>query len=81
MILGPRGEEMAKAREQETVISARIPLAQFRKRHRQPFMHKALYMPVLEQYENAYAPDLFSEYQPTDLYDAKDYLKDKSRWK
>ena len=81
MILGPRGEELAKAREQETVISARIPLAQFRKRHRQPFVHKALYTPVLERYENAYAPNLFSEYQPTDLYDAKDYLKDKSSWK
>jgi predicted amidohydrolase len=81
MILGPRGEELAKAREQETVISARIPLAQFRRRHRQPFVHKALYMPVLEKYQNAYAPNLFSEYQPKDLYDAKAYLKDKSRWK
>jgi len=81
MILGPQGEEMAKAKEQETAITARIPLAQFRKRHRQPFVHKALYMPVLEQYQNAYAPNLFSAYQPKDLYDAKAYLKDKSRWK
>ncbi len=81
MILGPRGEELAKAREQETVISARIPLAQFRQRHHQPYVHKALYMPVLEKYENAYAPNLFSSYQPSDLYDAKDYLKDKSLWK
>lgn len=81
MILGPRGEELASARLQETVISARIPLAQYRKRHRQPFVHKALYMPVLERYQNAYAPNLFSQYQPTDLYDAKSYLKDKSSWK
>jgi len=81
MILGPRGEELAVAREQETAISARIPLAQYRERHRQPFVHKALYMPVLERYQNAYAPNLFSEYQPTDLYDAKAYLKDKSVWK
>lgn len=81
MILGPRGEELAKAREQETTISTRIPMAQFRARHRQPFVHKALYMPVLESYQNAYAPNLFSEYQPMDLYDAKAYLKDKSMWK
>jgi hypothetical protein len=40
-----------------------------------------LYLPVFNQYVNAYAPNLFTEYQPTDLYDAKDYLKDKSRWK
>jgi len=32
-------------------------------------------------YRNAYAPNLFSEYQPTDLYDSKAFLKDKSRWK
>ncbi len=81
MILGPRGEELAKAREQETAISTRIPLAEFRRRHRQPFVHKALYMPVFEHYQNAYAPNLFSQYQPTDLFDAKVYLKDKSLWK
>lgn len=81
MIIGPRGEELARAKEQETAISARIPLAQYRKRHRQPFVHKALYMPVFERYQNAYAPNLFSQYQPTDLYDAKAYLKDKSVWK
>ena len=63
------------------MIQARIPLAQYRARHRQPFVHIDLYRPVWAQYENAYGPNLFSEYLPTDLYDAKDFLRDKSRWK
>ncbi len=81
MILGPRGEELAKARMDEAAISTRIPLARFRQRHRQPIVHIDLYRPVWEQYQNAYGPNLFSEYQPTDLYDAKRFLQDKSGWK
>lgn len=81
MIVGPRGEELAKAREDEAGISTRINMAEYRARHRQPIVHMDLYLPIYEQYVNAYAPNLFTEYQPTDLYDAKDYLKDKSRWK
>jgi predicted amidohydrolase len=81
MILDPRGEELAKARVDEAAISTRIPLARFRARHRQPIVHIDLYRPVWERYRNAYGPNLFSEYQPTDLYDAKRYLQDKSSWK
>ncbi|MEM9529536.1 MAG: nitrilase-related carbon-nitrogen hydrolase [Pseudomonadota bacterium] len=80
LIIGPRGEELARAREAETAISARIPLAAFRARHRQPVVHKALYDDVLAGYRNPYGPNLFSDYLPTDLQDAKRYLKDKSRW-
>ncbi len=40
-----------------------------------------LYRDVFDTYRNAYEPNLFDEYLPTDLYDAKAYLKDKSRWK
>ena len=81
MILGPRGEELSRARTDETAISTRIPLARFRARHRQPIVHIDLYRPVWERYRNAYGPNLFSEYQPTDLYDAKRYLQGKSGWK
>lgn len=81
MILGPRGEELARARTGEAAISTRIPLAAFRQRHRQPVVHIELYRPVWEQYRNAYGPNLFSEYQPTDLYDAKRFLQNRSTWK
>ncbi len=81
MILGPRGEELARARQAETAISANLPLAQVRQRHQQPVVHMELYRAVWEGYQNAYAPNLFSDYLPSDLYDAKRFLQDKSRWR
>jgi predicted amidohydrolase len=81
-IYGPDAEPLAEAGTQhETMVRTRIPMAEFRKRHRQPMVHFDLYRPVLERYRNAYAPNLFSAYQPADYYDAKSYLKDKSRWR
>lgn len=81
-VYGPRGEVVAALDTKfETMLPARIPIAQFRERHRQPFVHMALYRDVFDKYRNAYGPNLFSEYLPIDLYDAKAYLKDKSRWK
>jgi predicted amidohydrolase len=65
----------------ETLVTARIPIAQFRARHRQPIVHTDLIMPVFEQYRSKYAPSLFSAYQPKDIQDSGRYLKDKSRWK
>ena len=79
--VGPRGDVLAEAGTQaETIVRARIPIADFRVDHRQPFVHMDLYRPVFEAYENAYGPNLFDGYLPTDLYDAKRYLGDKSRW-
>jgi predicted amidohydrolase len=65
----------------ETLVTARIPIAQFRARHRQPIVHSELVMPVFEQYRSKYPPSLFSAYQPKDIQDSGRYLKDKSRWK
>ncbi len=65
----------------EQMVSARIPIADFRARNKQPTLHSALYMPVFEAYKSPYAPNLYSEYQPSDLLDAKRYLADKSSWK
>ena len=80
-VFGPRGEVLGEAGTQsETIVRARIPIAEFRKQHRQPFVHMDLYRPVFDAYRNAYGPNLFDSYLPTDLYDAKRYLKDKSRW-
>ncbi len=81
LIIGPNGTELARARAHETAIRATIPIAAYRKTHRQPMVHQELYEAVLAQYQNPYGPNLFSAYQPSDLYDAKRYLRDKSRWR
>ncbi len=81
-IYDPRGRVLAQADNAfEQMVAATIPIAQYRRRNRQPTMHSELYMPVLEAYRNPYGPNLFVDYQPTDLDDARRYLEDKSRWK
>ena len=81
-IYGPDGEPLAKATSaNETLVAARVPIAQFRARHRQPSVHKELFLKEFEQYVPRYGPNLFQAYQPSDLKDAGQYLKDKGRWK
>jgi predicted amidohydrolase len=81
-IYGAGGEALDMAKSpNETLVMARIPIAQFRARHRQPTLHKELYMAEYEQYVPPYPPNLFQNYQPTDLRDAGRYLRDKGRWK
>ena len=80
-IYDPRGRVLAQADNAfEQLVAANIPIAEYRRRNRQPTMHSELYMPVLEAYRSPYGPNLFVDYQPTDLDDAKRYLEDKSRW-
>ena len=81
-IYGPDGRPIAKARSQfEQAVSAVIPIAEFRARNRQPTLHPDLYLPVMNAYQAPYGPNLYSDYQPSDLLDAKSYLADKSNWK
>ncbi|GIX32764.1 MAG: hypothetical protein KatS3mg125_0720 [Lysobacterales bacterium] len=81
-IYGPDGRPIAEARSAfEQLITARIPIAEFRQRHRQPVVHMELYLPVFNAYRNQFGPNLFSAYLPTDLQDAARYLRDKSRWR
>lgn len=81
-VYDPRGRVIAEARSAfEQAVVARIPIESYRTRNRQPTMHPELYLPVLNEYVSPYAPNLYSDYQPADLKDAKRYLGDKSRWK
>jgi predicted amidohydrolase len=81
-IYDPSGEMITKAETAfETLVTARIPIKEFRARHRQPIVHTELVMPVYEAYRSKYPPSLFSAYQPKDINDSGRYLKDKSRWK
>lgn len=81
-IYGPGGETLDVAKSpNETLVIARIPIAQFRARHRQPVIHKELYIKEFEAYVPRYGPNLFQDYLASDLQDAGRYLKDKGRWK
>jgi hypothetical protein len=81
-IYGPDGKALASAETKfETMISARIPIANFRETHRQPIIHSELYTPVFNKYRSSYPPNLFTSYQPESLEDSKKYLSGKSRWK
>ncbi|MCG8440646.1 MAG: hypothetical protein MI723_02450, partial [Caulobacterales bacterium] len=80
-IWGPDGRELAAARsEHEQGVTAAIPIADFRARHRPPLVHMELYAPVFEAYRNRFPPNLLAEYLPTDTSDAYRYLKDKAVW-
>lgn len=80
-VYGPDGKEIDKAPTAfETLVTARIPIKDFRARHRQPIVHTELIMPVFEKYRSRYGPSLFSGYQPKDLADSTRFLADKARW-
>jgi hypothetical protein len=80
-LYGPDGNAIALAPTAfETCVEARIPIRDFRARHRQPIVHSELVLPVYETYRSRYGPNLFSSYQPKDILDAGRYLKDKARW-
>ena len=82
VIYGPDGKALATTDSKfETMITARIPIAAFREKHRQPVVHSELYLPVFERYRSNYPPNLFTPYQPEDMRDAKKYLAGKSRWR
>ena len=81
-IYGPDGKQIERAPTAfETLVTARIPIREFRARHRQPVVHSELVMPVYEAYRSKYPPSVFSAFQPGTIEEAGRYLKDKSRWK
>lgn len=61
-------------------VTRRIPIKDFRARHRQPIVQSELMMPVYEAYRSKYPPGLFNRYQQTSIEDAGKYLADKARW-
>ncbi len=81
-IYGPDGKPVAEAQsKQETLVTARIPIGEFRARRRQPVLHMDLYRDIYANYRAPFAPNLWTEYTPESLEDAGRYVSDKSRWK
>jgi predicted amidohydrolase len=79
-IFGPRGVELAKAGVFECKQVARIPIAEFRARHRIPDCHMKLYQPVFEQYRERYDAGSYLDYLPQDGRDAFRVFMEQARW-
>ena len=80
-VIGPDGTLMAQASTiDETLVSAEIPIADYRTKHTQPLIHAAVSDPVLQAYRPKYEPGLFSDYLPVDSKDAAAYLNQKKTW-
>ena len=80
-IYGPNGDKIAEANTaNEGPVIATIPMKQFRETRRVPNIHVSLFRDLIEAYVEPYAPNLYSEYQPTDGFDAAKYLRDKRQW-
>ena len=81
-IFGPDGKLIDEANSvHETIVTARVPIAQVRRTHRQPVVHMSLYKDLFNAYQERYPPNLFTAYQPKDGQDAYTYLRNKSTWK
>jgi predicted amidohydrolase len=79
-IFGPRGVEIVKAGPFETKEMARLPMAEFRAKHRIPDVHMTLYQPVLDQYRERYDKSGYLKYLPKDKRDAFKVFQETSRW-
>jgi predicted amidohydrolase len=77
-IYDPRGKAMANSsNHHEDIVSARIPIADFRKTRRMPEYPMALLLPVFQQYEPVFEPNAFSAYLPTDYKDSGRYVRER----
>ncbi len=82
-IYDPQGQLLAAAGtdNEEQQVVARLPLADLRRRKRQPVVHMELWKPVFDRYVGRYPPNLFEDTMPANGQEAARYLRDKARWK
>jgi hypothetical protein len=67
--------------DRETIVTARVPIAQFRRTHRQRVVHMPLCKDLFNAYQERHPPNLLTPYQPKDGQDAYTYSRNKSTWK
>ncbi|MBL8631293.1 MAG: hypothetical protein JNM81_16785 [Rhodospirillaceae bacterium] len=71
VVVDPRGTTLARsANHHEDVVSARVPIADFRKTRRFPEYPMALFLPVFQQYEPLFQPNAFLQTLPKDYNEA-----------
>ncbi len=81
MIVDPYGRILNEANDSlEQIVHAIIPIKSFRSLHRTPSLRTELYVPVLEQHPGRFPPNLYSDYLPADLLDARQWALKHARW-
>ena len=76
VIVDPRGRFLARsANHHEDVVSARIPIADFRSTRRTKELPMALLMPILQQYEPTFKPNAFLEALPATYEEAGEMVR------
>jgi predicted amidohydrolase len=76
VIIDPRGRPMSRsANHHEDIVSARVPIGDFRDTRRFPELPVALLLPVLQQYEPRFKPNAFLEYLPETYKEAGDLVR------
>jgi predicted amidohydrolase len=75
-IIDPRGTILAAAENHhEDIVSARVPIGDFRKTRRFPEVPMALLLPVFQQYEPTFKPNAFLDTLPETYKEAGDLVK------
>jgi len=76
VIVDPRGTTLASAtNHHEDIVSARVPIGDFRKSRRFPEFPMAILLPVFQQYEPRFKPNFFLENLPETYREAGDFVR------
>ena len=76
VIVDPRGTVLAKTdNHHEDIITARIPIADFRKTRRVQELPMALMLPVLQQYQPTFQPNAFMDKLPATYQEAGEIVR------
>jgi len=80
-VFGPDGKALAASEhDAEDVVTARIPLAEFRRTHRVPDRYPAIYRHVLDYPEVRFEPGAFVEELPETLQESAQYFRKRAKW-
>lgn len=76
VIVDPRGTVLAKTdNHHEEIITARIPIAEYRRSRRVQELPMAILLPVLQQYDPVFRPNAFLEKLPATYQDAGELVR------
>jgi predicted amidohydrolase len=76
VIVDPRGTVLAKTdNHHEEIITARIPIAEYRRSRRVQELPMAILLPILQQYDPVFRPNAFLEKLPATYQEAGDLVR------